>query len=474
MHICPSKSYRELCIIVMLFIIAACSGGEDLSKPDDEPSPLDKANIAITLDIDSHGSGLPILTTTEHDELANWSATDCAVKTYTAWVFNYDSSVGQYIYSYCVRNDQTIENQKAISLKAIEGKPNKWTLWVLLRESDVATKVVITSNLRNQLSSTPNEGEMYNQVMHNQLVYDIRTNDNMMTSVPLIGETSFTNGIHNNLNTSTLTLEKMISKIVIEHRQTTDITIEAIKIGGTNQIARGDGMPDSSASASQQVSNHWISASHGRFTAYIAPTNELSKSYMLVKALYQGVRCYYKLHFVNPYQQTELLETIERNRIYSLFIGELIKIGYKSEEDAIASSSSLDQSDTLVRQFASYQEDTMDVTTDDRFFLGTTSGPLTMQDDDKCYYAHFTVIANTAWTILQNDIAALPGVSVSISEALSSKCINQDGSYNMLSIWVYLDKKTYEQNKSRYPRNNFSLNVYTGQIQKKISFLFGL
>ena len=190
MHICPSKSYRELCIIVMLFIIAACSGGEDLSKPDDEPSPLDKANIAITLDIDSHGSDLPILTTAEHDELANWSATDCAVKTYTAWVFNYDSSVGQYTYSYCVRNDQTIENQKAISLKAIEGKPNKWTLWILLRESDVATKVVITSNLRNQLSSTPNEGEMYNQVMHNQLVYDIRTNDNMMTSVPLIGETN--------------------------------------------------------------------------------------------------------------------------------------------------------------------------------------------------------------------------------------------------------------------------------------------
>ncbi len=463
---------KRIWLLGLLFITFGCSNQGPIEVEKVNDSFAEKNYIAVSFGIDTPAFGLPIVTRGEYDA-SSWSETERAITSYTAWVFEYDEASSAYTFAYSLRDDTLIANLEAIKLRPVEGVVNQWTILALMRETTKATKVVLTANLRDQLPALPVLGDDYASVIHNTFIYTVNTGT-MLTSIPLIGVTEFADGIAYGVKQTGIRFERMVSKVTIDAHEAENFQISAIKIIAVNQIARGDdniSKAEADSGPEQISSSAWIPVTDNMFETYIAPTSSATTSCILLKAMYKNVMYYYKLSFIKISEKTPVSQ-LNRNTVYSFLMTYVNATGFNSEQEAIEADIASNQMTGQLKTFVVEQKDIMDVTTDNYFFLGLTQGSLAMSENTNYFYTRFSVIANDAWSTITEELAALPGVTLSRTSASVHECVNGDSTYNTLSIWVWLDKTIYANNRSVYAGNSFIIEIYTGQIQKKIIFNF--
>ena len=459
-------------LFAMILVVTAigCSDQAPLEVESESGSSDEATYISVSFGVDTPAFGLPMVT---RSTSAGWDENERTYETYTAWVFEQDASSGEYTYRYCVRDDEQIDGEDAISLRPIDGVDNQWTILALLQETSKDTKVVLTANLRESMKGHfPEVGDTYVDAMKSKLSATIAVGSTS-ASVPYIGECTFSSGIQYGAKKSSIDFECMVSKISLDASEANSeaskfFQINRVKLYNFNQVVRGDG---NASTASSDIKNSgWINVNNNTFTCYVAPTDNASNSFIIIDANYDGSQYFYKLKFVKTSEKISM-KALTRNVVYSFSLNYVTDTGFTTLKDARnATLASNEVSDgTTVNAFVIDQEDIMDVTTDDSVFLGLTSGSLNIYRDDcndDYYFTHFSVISNNGWNTISSELNALPGISLSVTSATKSDCTYSDGRYKTFSVWVYLEKDQYTP--ANYPTNQFEIKVYTGNIQKKI------
>lgn len=148
-------------LFAMILVVTAigCSDQAPLEVESESGSSAEATYISVSFGVDTPAFGLPMVT---RSTSAGWVENERTYETYTAWVFEQDASSGEYTYRYCVRDDEQIDGEDAISLRSIDGVDNQWTILALLQETSKDTKVVLTANLRESMKGHfPEVGDTY-------------------------------------------------------------------------------------------------------------------------------------------------------------------------------------------------------------------------------------------------------------------------------------------------------------------------
>jgi hypothetical protein len=182
-----------------------------------------------------------------------------------------------------------------------------------------------------------------------------------------------------------------------------------------------------------------------------------SKVYILLEARYNGTPCWYRLDLI-PSEGTQTMGKLERNHRYVISLQNVTYLGRETSTAAEAGEPDNAAFEASVMTLNADEGDILNITTDDRYFLGVNSATLQLTDNGSICFARLKVLTdNTAegWRIVDAPagVTFAPGLTGGV------------GVREVNTVWIYVEKN----GNSYLPNNNFEFYIETGYIRKTIT-----
>lgn len=289
-----------------------------------------------------------------------------------------------------------------------------------------------------------------------------------LTYMPMYGETQEFDGISRNRTYDVkVNLLRSLAKVEVQYNSTQSksefefLEIEVLNTRAQGYVA-GQGIPASSPIVSSIKVSPTVNSSEPNrqeiASAYVAETvNDASnKISVLIRGKYYGTEGYYRLDMIKA-EQTDEIDRLTRNYKY-VFALQNVNYAGRTRQAALSGEADNRAFNAVVMTLSADESDILDITTDDRFFLGVNSATMQLADNGRICFAKLKILTNNyseGWKIV--DAPA----GVTFSPGTTGGKATSDADRKVSSVWIYIDTGVVT--------SDFDFYVTSGKIRKTIT-----
>jgi len=289
-----------------------------------------------------------------------------------------------------------------------------------------------------------------------------------LTYMPMYGETQEFDGISRNRTYDVkVNLLRSLAKVEVQYNSTQSksefefLEIEVLNTRAQGYVA-GQGIPATSPIVGSIKVPPTVNSSEPNrqeiASAYVAETvNDASnKISVLIRGKYYGAEGYYRLDMIKA-EQTDEIDRLTRNYKY-VFALQNVNYAGRTRQAALSGEADNRAFNAVVMTLSADESDILDITTDDRFFLGVNSATMQLADNGRICFAKLKILTNNyseGWKIV--DAPA----GVTFSPGTTGGKATSDTDRKVSSVWIYIDTGVVT--------SDFDFYVTSGKIRKTIT-----
>lgn len=444
--------------LLLLSLFTGCSADSELVNIPADTSPK-KTQVVLTLSVPA--ASLPIATR------SGIITDDKEIRNITLWAFD-----AQDKFLYQIDERSTTEEGKS----KIAIKNNK--VYVLLPETTSNVRLALIANTTTITS--PTVGTSKTIAQQSIPTYERKT----LSSIPMYGESKpFI--VKEGATPGTISLTRAMAKIEVDATNAWPLfelySAEIVNVNSQGTVVSSsviNNLGDKETLEKELNSTEVVN--NNKFEAYIPEATAVNSTDVKVRTfilLYgknkKGECRYYRLDFIKRTQdaggsvQYTSIENIERNHKYLFHIEHIVPTaGSATREEAIKKNLADNGIIETSVEVEIIDENIMDITTDNQYYLGVTSSQLKarLNNDGTYYITNMSVVANyeNGWVI--DDLPY--GVEVSVQSI--DKPVYDTSNKNIIiptSVWIYIKKEVAEKDTDK----EFTIYVYSRNIRKTIT-----
>ena len=296
-----------------------------------------------------------------------------------------------------------------------------------------------------------------------QLIF---SGSNRMTSIPMYGETAeFSDGLSRDRTYDvSVELIRSFAKIEVQYNSSQlksefeFLGVEAVNVNTGGYVANRQEILAGQTVETLSVTPTTISAGPNRMeiaTFYVGETvnNASNKISVIIRGKYYGKEGYYRLDMIKAESENEV-DLLKRNYRY-VFVLQNVNYEGRGRNEEMSGESDNESFQATVMTLTAAESDILDITTDDRYFLGVNSSTLQLTDNGNICFTKLKVLTNNTtdgWVIADypaTGVTFMPG----IEGGRGARAVN--------TVWIYIDKARITE--------QFNFYVKTGKIRKTIT-----